>query len=85
MCQYKLIMSCQCKYIVPVMECIHNKARQSLGDDVEALFGRQVFRKIRFQMIDDIAAIGLPDFLSNSWVNASWYFDDCRVSTVGLG
>jgi len=32
---------------------MHNKPRQSLGDDVEALFDRQVFKKIRFQMIDD--------------------------------
>jgi len=39
---------------------MHKKPRQSLGDDVEALFDRQMFRKIRFRMIDDTMGVLLP-------------------------
>jgi hypothetical protein len=42
---------------------MRNKPRQSLGDDVEALFDRQVFIKMRFRMI------GNSPWITNSFVS----------------
>jgi hypothetical protein len=44
------------------------RPRRGLGDDVEAVFGRRVFRKIRNPMIDDTAVYAAAGLLYVSMV-----------------